>query len=246
MAKGTNRVLYVGTADGLFEARPNGHETKTSRMALEECGAIRCPVVVDRSNPKVLYAATGKKGMLRSEDGGGSWREINNGIIYKEAWSLVQHPKTGDLFVGTGPSSVFKSSDGGETWTDCEQLKKLPETKEWTFPNPPHVSHVKGLSLFDGDPRLIFGAVEEGWIIRSKDGGKTWQCIKNGTEFDSHSVAVMPDDPSIVVSTSGTGVYRSTDGGDHFTKSTTGLDRRYVAPLTLHPARPKVIFTAAT
>ncbi len=147
--------------------------------------------------------------------------------------------------MGTGPSAVFKSTDRGDTWTDCEQLRSLPETVEWTFPNPPHVSHVNGLALCDGDPLFIFGAIEEGWLIRSRDGGNTWQNIEDGTEFDSHSVAIMPDNPSVVISTSGTGGYRSSDGGDHFVESNKGLDHRYIAQLVAHPARAEVIYTAA-
>jgi len=245
MAIGTDRILYVGTTDGLFQARSNGNGTKASRLGLQGCGVLRCPIVIDRMDPRCLYAATSRRGVLRSEDGGGSWQEINNGVLYKETWSLVQHPRTGDLYVGTGPSSVFKSTDRGDNWMDCEQLRTLPETKEWTFPNPPHVSHVKGLALFDDDPLFVFGAVEEGWLIRSKDGGKTWQNIKEGTEFDSHSVTIMPDNPVVIVSTSGTGVYRSSDGGDRFVESSNGLDRRYMAQLVVHPARPNVIYTAA-
>jgi len=245
MTMGAAHVLYIGTADGLFQARSEGNGTKARPLGLQGCGALRCPIVIDRMDPRRLYAATSKRGMLRSEDGGESWREINNGIIYKETWSLVQHQKVGDLYVGTGPSSVLKSTDRGDTWIDCEQLRTLPETKEWTFPNPPHVSHVKGLAISADEPAVIFGAVEEGWLIRSRDGGKTWQNIKEGTEFDSHSIAIMPDNPSVVISTSGTGVYRSSDGGDHFVESSKGLDRRYLAQLVVHPARPKVIYTAA-
>lgn len=188
---------------------------------------------------------TSRGGVFRSEDRGRSWREINEGIVYKETWSLAQHPKTGELVLGTGPTAIFKSSDGGDHWSECEQLRTLPETQDWTFPNPPHVSHVKGLSLCASDPLLIFGAVEEGWLIRSKDGGKTWQNIKQGTEFDSHSVAVMPDDPAIVIATSGKSFYKSGDGGDRFTKHDRGLDRCYMAQVALHPSRPKVFLTAA-
>lgn len=245
MEAGTVPVLYIGTADGLFLANTRGRQYETTRVELRASGALRCPIVVDRKDPRRLYAATSKRGVLRSEDGGVSWWEINDGIIYKEAWSLVQHPRTGELYVGTGPSSVFKSADGGDNWTDCAQLRTLPETKEWTFPNPPHVSHVKGLALSAGEPRVIFGAIEEGWLVRSRDGGKTWRNIKDGTEFDSHSVAIMPDDSSVVISTSGTGVYRSVDGGNRFAESNDGLDHRYLAQLVVHPARPQVVYTAA-
>lgn len=245
MAVKADRILYVGTAEGLYRAEAGGNGHGSRLLGLQGKGAIRSPVVIDRADRRRLYAGTSRAGVWRSEDGGESWREINEGVIYKEAWSLAEHPKTGELYLGTGPSSVFKSLDGGDSWIDCEQLKTLPETEEWTFPNPPHISHIKGLALSADDPLFIFGAVEEGWLIRSKDGGKSWQNIREGTEFDSHSVVILSDNPRVVIATSGKGFYRSVDGGDHFTESSSGLDCRYMAQVAVHPARPNVFFTAA-
>src|SRR5207249_2919769 len=88
------------------------------------------------------------------------------------------------LYVGTGPATIFKSSDRGDTWTELEEMKKLPTTKEWTFPNPPHVAHVKGMALCADDPALIYGSVEEGWCARSRDGGKSWDNLTEGIHFD--------------------------------------------------------------
>ncbi|HEY6200415.1 MAG TPA: hypothetical protein VI231_17560 [Candidatus Binatia bacterium] len=240
-----DRVLYIGTDKGLFTAAARSGRYEPRLAGLQGKGAIRAPVVIDRREPRRMYAATGRCGVFVSEDRGESWREINDGVTYKEAWSLAQHPLTGELVLGTGPSSVFKSGDGGESWKDCEGLRGLAETIDWTFPNPPHVSHVKGLALSQKDPKIIFGAIEEGWLVRSRDGGVTWQNIKEGTEFDSHSVAVMPDDPSIVISTSGKFFYKSVNGGDSFAQSSSGLDRRYMAQVAFHPSQPKTFFTAA-
>ncbi|HTM07991.1 MAG TPA: hypothetical protein VL754_06345 [Verrucomicrobiae bacterium] len=245
MNKHSERILYIGTDDGLFSAGRENGGYQARPVGLQGKGAIRSPVVVDRNDPRRIYAATGRGGVFVSENRGASWREINEGITYKEAWSLVQHPATGELFVGTGPSSVFKSGDGGESWSDCERLRSLSETIDWTFPQPPHVSHVKGLALCPQNPKFVFGAIEEGWLVRSCDGGATWENIKNGTEFDSHSVAIMPDDPAIVVATSGKLFYKSTNGGDSFVKCDAGLDRRYMAQAAFHPSRPKIFFTAA-
>lgn len=245
MANDAERILYVGTTDGLLQVAHGSGGFEVKPLGLENRGALRAPVVVDWHDPRRLYAATSRGGVFRSEDRGESWREINDGIVFKEAWSLAQHPTTGELVLGTGPTAIFKSSDGGDHWSECEQLRTLRETKDWTFPNPPHISHVKGLALCAGNPQIIFGAVEEGWLIRSRDGGKSWQNIQQGTEFDSHYVNVMPDDPAIVVATSGKWFYKSTDGGDHFSVRNSGLDRCYMAPVAFHPSRPQLLMTAA-
>jgi hypothetical protein len=245
MARDSERMLYVGTEDGLYQAQPDGKEYRAMPLALQSKGALRSPVLLDRDDPRRVFAATARAGVQRSEDGGQTWREINDGILYKETWCIVQHPGSGEIFVGTGPSAVFKSSDGGDHWIDCERLRDLPETIDWTFPRPPHVSHVKGLAIRQDNAAIILGAIEEGWIVRSQDGGKSWQNIKDGVEFDAHSVGVMPDNPEVVIATSGKGIYKSTNGGDSFAESSEGLDCRYMAQLVCHPARPNVLFTAA-
>ena len=166
-----DRTLYVSTDKGLFQARSNGSGYTAQSIAFDHYAPMRWPVVVDCDNPRRLYVGTSKSGMFRSDDAGKTWREINQGIIYKEIWSLAQHPRTGELYVGTGPASVFKSLDRGESWIDSEQFRTLPESIDWTFPPAPHIAHVKGLALCAGDPRVVFGAVEEGWLVRSRDGG---------------------------------------------------------------------------
>src|SRR5262245_46060705 len=147
MAPDSNRVLYIGTEDGLYLAEEKAKEYHFCPLGLHGKGAMRSPVVIDREDGQRIYAVTARGGVQRSEDGGHSWQEINNGILYKETWCIVQHPQTGELVVGTGPSSVFKSIDGGDSWVDCERLRELPEPFDWTSRRPSHVSHIKRLAL---------------------------------------------------------------------------------------------------
>lgn len=237
-------TLYISTENGLFAGRLNGSTGDVEPVGLKGQGRV-WPVLVDHRMPSRRYAVTGRGGVFRSDDGGKTWAEKNNGIIFKQCWCIAQHPITGEIYVGTGPAGVFKSIDYGESWTFSDQLHTMPETKEWTFPGPPYIAHVKGLGLSLGDPRRIFGAIEEGYIIRSLDGGETWATMKDGSEFDSHTVTVMPDNPDVIVTTSGKGVHRSDDGGNHFTPAHEGMTRRYTAQLAVHPAAPSVLFTAA-
>jgi photosystem II stability/assembly factor-like uncharacterized protein len=237
--------IYISTQTGLFRATMNSPISGIEEIGFEDLGTVRSPVAIDHHDPNRLYAATRRGGMFRSDDRGKTWHEKNDGLIYKEVWCIVQHPATGELYIGTGPAAVFKSTDHGEHWTFCEQLHTLPETIHWTFPNPPHIAHVKGLGLCLEDPNLVFGAIEEGWLIRSKDGGATWTTLQSGTEIDSHTVSVMPNDRRVLVSASGNGIYRSEDLGDHFVPANDGLTRSYVSQIALHESEPNVLFTAA-
>lgn len=234
-------MLFIGTGNGLYKA----DRDKITPLALGNHGGLRCPVVIDIDDRRRLYAGTSRDGMFRSEDGGETWLEINAGLTKKEVWYVAQHPQTGELWAGVSPSAMFKSADRGDSWVECENLQSLPTIKEWTFPQPPHISHVKHISLRPDDSNYVLAAVEEGWLIRTKDGGKTWENLRNGCEFDAHTVYFMPDNPHVVMTSSGRGVYRSEDDGDSFVKTTAGMDRRYMVHLVTHPQRPQVMFTAA-
>lgn len=243
----TNRVVYISTLDGLYRARPDGTSYTVDCIGFKGKGPFRAPVLVDCDDSRVLYAGTTKSGMHRSRDGGNTWQEIDEGIVYKEIWAIAQHPKTGTLYAGTGPADVFMSADRGDTWSECETFGRLPTTKGWHGPQPPHVSRLRCVGLYRDDPQRIYGTIEEGWAVRSFDGGKTWEQLDDGIGHDGHHIALMPDNPRVLVAGCGEGVFRSEDGGSHWTETREGMGerRRYApAPLVQHPARPNVIVTA--
>ena len=241
-------VLYVGTTDGLYVAEPGERGYTARGIGFQGLSGFRAAVVVDRRDPDVLYAGTTRDGMFRSRDAGRTWQEINQGLVYKNVWSIAQHPTTNALVLGTSPANVFVSTDAGDSWKQCEELERLPTTKGWTGPVPPHVSRLKSISLSADAPGLIYGAIEEGWAIRSLDGGATWDQIENGLNHDGHGIAAIPGDPQAVVASTGKGMFRSTDQGGHWEEVNQGLEaRRYTpTPLVSHAARPGVLLTGVT
>src|SRR4051794_35426441 len=70
MGATADRMIYVGTMDGVFLAERENGGYKTRPIGLQGKGAVRSPVVIDREDPRRLYAATSKGGVFRSEDGG--------------------------------------------------------------------------------------------------------------------------------------------------------------------------------
>jgi len=241
-------MLYIATANGVSRAREKGNGS-FDLEALGPHGKGVTAVVVDQANPDHIYVGTRKDGVLRSDDDGQTWQEKSQGILYREIWSMAQHPLTGDLWAGTQPASIFRSTDGGETWTDCEELRKLEDTVHWTFPRAPHFAHVKNFAFSADNPEWVCCAIEEGWLVRTTNGGQTWKTLKQGVAFDAHAVTVMPDNPRVVFAATGMGLFRSDDGGDEFVPSDTGIRRGsrapYMASVSVHPERPSVLFTAA-
>ena len=241
-------VIYVGSNEGLFEIKQNGDDYATRQLDVEVMGGLMDGVraiLVDNRDPDRIFIGTTTNGILRSTDGGETWHEASQGIIYRNVWCLSQHPTTGDLYAGTELPGVFRSTDGGDTWVDLPAVRALPETKEWWFPMPPHVAHIRHIGLHPDDPDDIFCAVEDGWLVRSRDGGKTW-AQHRGVHIDAHMVTFMPDDPTVVYVSTGDYGFRSTDGGETFVEAREGMDRGYMAGIVVHPDRPSVVIAAAS
>ena len=243
-------TLLVGTTDGLFAAEHGANGYSARSLGFEGRGMFRGAVVVDYKDPNVLYAATLKAGAWRSDDRGKSWKEIGNGLIHKEVWSIAQNRKSGRLFLGTSPVFVFTSDDRGEHWTERESIEHLPTTKAWHGPVPPHVARLKDFATPFDDDQLVYGAVEEGWAVRSQDGGETWEQVLDTfqTAHDGHSVAVIPGQNNVVLSATGKGMFRSEDRGDTWAEVNVGLEERSYtsAPFAAHPERPGVLLSAVT
>jgi len=237
-------TVYVGTMEDAYALTGVDGDPAVRSLGLRASGGVRA-LLVDRLDPARLYAGTAARGVLRTTDQGLTWDEANRGLVHQDVFCLTQHSGTAVLYAGTEPANVFRSADGGDTWVGSPALRALPETRDWSFPRPPHIAHVRDIAVRDDDPRDVCCAIEDGWLVRSRDGGETWTQVRDGVDCDAHTVTFMPDDPSVVYAATGNFGYRSTDGGATFARACTGLDRGYMAGIVVHPARPRVLLTVA-
>jgi photosystem II stability/assembly factor-like uncharacterized protein len=238
--------LLIGTTAGLLEAPLDATASPAPLCLGEGAGeVIRCPIVVDANNPGRLYAATLRSGVWRSNDQGRTWAAVNQGLVYQEVWSLEQHPVTGELYAGTGPAEIFRSASGGAGWEEIDTLRTLPVRSDWSLHIAPFFARVRGIALAVHDTDVIFGAIEEGWLVRTLDGGKTWDNLRNGIGLDCHVVSLVPESPDRVLAATFQGMLTSSDAGDSFSRCE-DFDASYVTQLTVHPRQPDVVYGAGT
>lgn len=136
------------------------------------------------------------------------WRRA--GLHGADVRALIADPNDPDrLFLGTSGGEVYVSTDGAKSWS----------TPRNGIPFPGYV--VDNL-LLDRKGRLwaaSWGLWGGGVIAVSTDGAKTWTRRDAGLEdFSVRAIAVDPTDESFVVVGGLTGVYRSADGGETWTK----------------------------
>ena len=201
------------------------------KLTLEERGA-RC-LAVDPKDPDTVYGGTSDEGLFKSSDAGRTWEQLHSGVTHPRITAVAVSPVDGALYAGTEPSSLFVSRDGGESWRELEGLKNLPSSSTWSFPPRPWTSHVRSIALSPEDPDLIVAGIELGGVVRSPDGGESWQDQRSGAYADCHALATHAAAPEMLCEAAGGGFAESEDFGESWEAADAGIKHRYVWGLTV-------------
>ena len=214
-------------------------------------------VAVDPLRPQQVYCGTFDQGLWRSSDAGGSWEHAGEGITHEQvmAVAISANERAGDsgvVYAGTEPSALFRSEDRGDTWRELATLRQLPSAPTWSFPPRPYTSHIRWITP---DPLVagrLFAAIEAGALVRSLDGGQTWEDRKPGGPFDTHTLIMHRLAPNHLYSAAGDGFMQpgngfvaSDDGGDTWYRPDAGLEYHYLWSAAADPADPTTIVISA-
>jgi hypothetical protein len=265
--------LFLLTADRLLRCRWDGRSERPEILNSALDGETVREVARDAADPKKFYAATITE-IHVSPDGGSTWQWLpSGGIDHRDIWSMAVHPTRRDeVYVGTLPAAVYVSENGGRSFRELSAFRSLPDYRKWTFPPPPHVAHIRCITLDGREPDEIIVGVEEGGIARSRDGGATWEDIsgppstsafpsvndpagilsyemgkhEDGRIYrDVHWVVRHPARLETLFASTGLGTYRSDDGGKHWEKCQYGMGRAYAIPMANHMGAPDRLFLGA-
>jgi photosystem II stability/assembly factor-like uncharacterized protein len=112
--------VYAATLNGLYKTTDAA--ASWTRIAQELPDQMISAMVLDRARAGTLYIAS-REGVHRSQDGGKTWKAINNGFTTLNIRSLAQSAMdSGLLYAGTNGSGLYRSENGGETWVPMPPL----------------------------------------------------------------------------------------------------------------------------
>lgn len=242
-------TLYAATGSDVMRLARSKGQGWTVETLVAGIGA-QC-LAIDLLNPDHLYTGTFDNGLYRSHDGGRSWNPAGAGIPHGRVLSVAVSPSHrangfGAVLAGTEPSSIYRSLDGGATWQDMPALRELPSAPSWSFPPRPWTSHVRWIAPGWDDPDLLFAGIELGGVMRSTDGGRTWEDRKPHSYHDSHAVLTHPKAPNRVYEAAGGGVALSDDRGATWRELDDGMDRHYAWGLAVDGDDPDLWYVSAT
>lgn len=211
-------------------------------------GAEFDAVTADRESDGPILVGTVEGEIRRSRDGGETWERIATDTINSRVTTLASDPSDPDgFYAGTEPSQVYVTRDAGETWDRLEGLVDLPSSMDWAFPPRPSTHHVKWIEVAPDDPDHLYVAIEAGALVRSFDGGETWEDRVGTGRRDTHTMATHPEVPNRAWAAAGDGFAVTDDRGDSWSYPQSGLDHRYCWSVAVDPNDPeRLLLSAAT
>jgi photosystem II stability/assembly factor-like uncharacterized protein len=238
--------LLVGTARGVttVERSDSGWRIAGEALTDKHIGAI----LVEPRSGTVFAGAYGDGSLFASLDGCETWSRRDHGLSEHNIYSLeaVEIDGRVRLYCGTEPAKLFVSDDLGDSWRELTGLRKVPTVDSWSFPGPPHVAHSKHITFDPRDPKTMYVSIEVGGLLRSSDGGETWQDVP-GMYEDVHRLLIDPANPERLHVAGGAGLWQSEDDGATWHNTTDHQHEigGYPDQLLYHPANPDLMFVAS-
>jgi photosystem II stability/assembly factor-like uncharacterized protein len=190
-------------------------------------------IVLDPVNPKRIFVAISAAGAFRTDDGGVTWRPINQGLRSEHipdplaevghcVHRLAMHPSRPDVLFMQKHWDVMRSNDAGDSWHEVSG--NLPTDFGFAIdvhahePETIYVVPIKSDSEhFPPDGKLR--------VWRSRTGGNRWEALTNGLPQSNCYVNVLRDAMAVdrldacgvYFGTTGGQVYASSDAGDTWT-----------------------------
>ncbi|GCE45457.1 hypothetical protein EI42_02912 [Thermosporothrix hazakensis] len=238
MSKQNFSNAYIAASNALAVLREG------RSVELQLVGTRPVCVAIDPSRPERVYCGTFDQGLWYSADAGRSWEPVGAGIPHLAVTAVAVNER-GVVYAGTEPGSLYRSEDGGRTWQDLAALRALPSAPTWSFPPRPETNHVRWITFDPQAPERVYVAIEAGALVRSLDGGLTWEDRKPGGPYDTHTLVMHPQAPLTLYSAAGDGFFLSEDGGDRWTASTQGIPYHYLWGAAVDPGDPSILVVSA-
>ena len=158
---------------------------------------------------------------------------------------------TGTMYVGFGSGGLWKTINNGVSWSPIFENQSAPGIGDAELaPSDPSIIYV-GTGEHLKKPRNF--TLPGTGMFRSGDAGKTWQHIGLEDSWSIAEIAIHPKDPNIVLAAvlghlwspnKNRGVYRTTDGGRHWTQVLYKDGSTGANDVVISPTDPNIVYAS--
>ncbi|MGB3150625.1 MAG: glycosyl hydrolase [Maribacter sp.] len=210
---------------GVFKSTDGGNNWEKVLYVSPKAGAV--DLIIDRNNPKILYASTwevqrkawkmwgggGDSKLWKSNDGGDTWTDLTSN-------TGMPAPPIGKIGVTVSPvdsnrvwaiveaneGGVFRSDDAGKTWERTNEERKLRQ----------RAFYYSRIYADPWDKETVY-CLNTGFY-KSTDGGKTFDTTIKVPHGDNHDLWIDPNNPDRMINSNDGGGNVSMNGGESWTE----------------------------
>ena len=216
-------------------------------------------------DPLTYYMGTTGGGLWKTTDAGQRWENISDGYFKTGSVGAITVAASDPnvLYCGMGEHAprgvmtsygdgVYKSTDAGKTWSHVGLKETQHIARIIVHPNDPDIAWVAAQGA-------LYGPNKERGIFKTSDGGKTWKNVLFVNELTGCSeLSIDPGNPRIMYAAmwhhqrkphivisggEGSGLYKSTDGGETWSKIQKGLPKELgKMAIAVSPANPDKVY----
>ncbi|HMP87945.1 MAG TPA: hypothetical protein PKE63_11745, partial [Lacibacter sp.] len=186
------------------------------------------------TNPDIIYVGGASAGVWKTSNGGATWQSLFDDQPLLNIGALkIQQSNPDVIWVGTGEvnssrssyagTGIIKSTNGGKTWQHLGLGESHHIGRIILHPTNPDIAWVAVLGH-------LYSPNKERGVYKTTDGGKTWkQTLFVNENAGAVDLIMEPSNPRVLYAAAwererrawnfveggqGTGIYKSTDGGD--------------------------------
>lgn len=230
-------TVYAGGDGGVFKSTDNGAHWSPARDGIVE--PTTAAIVVDPSNPQVIYAGSLLGGgVSRSTDGGATWTARNTGLSITTIASLAIDPaNSAALYAGTACCGMYKSTDAGATWKSLAGAG-LPDAT------------IVAIVVDPTQPSTLYAATQSQGVYKSTNGGAAWTAATSGisgpggSTITLYGLAIDPSAPSTLYAAGGGSLFRTTNGGATWAAANGALVDPQALAVAVSPRAPATVLAS--
>jgi photosystem II stability/assembly factor-like uncharacterized protein len=202
-------------------------------------------IAIHPDDENVWFVAAVGGGVWKTTDAGQSWTNLTDDLPSIATTTIAMVQSQPDImYVGTGEGfvsnsivnifgdGIFKTEDGGDTWT---QLASTDGNSNFRY--------VNRLIVHPENPNILIAATNEA-IFKSTNGGDTWQNVLDLGRNMQQVLANPENFYTIFATVRGRGVYKSTDMGDSWTKTSEEFSSGNRTEIAISPSDTTIVYAA--
>ncbi len=217
-----------------------------------------------RDHLRTIYVATRNGGIFKTTNNGTTFHPIFDAQDHLSIGAVALAPSNPEVvWAGTGEAysarssysgdGVYRSDDAGKTWAHVGLRDSHHIARIVVHPDRPNTVWVAAMGH-------LYSENEERGVFKTTDGGASWKRVLFvGPGVGAIDLVMDPQNPEILLAAMyekerrawtfveggpGSGVYRSSNGGETWTRITGGLPTGRIGRigLSIHRKDPRVIF----